>query len=252
MRGICALFYFVCYIYRYIHFEEFLIMKTNSCIFLLMLLFLVPQTYGQPRRKVDPGIHFGVVGGLNIQSIIGKDYWGEKLNNDLFPGFHAGGNVILTFAPDFYVQPGILFSVKGAKQTILTDNIKKTTRLSYLEIPVNVLFRPQLGDGHLLLAAGPYAAYGIMGKERTKIGPITTELTVKYVSDATDRPTSYVYYRGLDAGANVYVGYELFNGIFCQINGQMGLLKINPDYGITDDPASKKNIGFGISAGYRF
>lgn len=213
---------------------------------------MVSSSYGQKRKKVDPGIHFGILGGINIQSIIGKDYWGEKLNNDFFPGFHAGGNLMVTFAPDLYIQPGILFSVKGARQTILTDDIKKTTRLSYIEIPVNVLFRPQLGDGHILLAAGPYAAYGIAGKERTKIGPITTELTVKYVSDATDRPTSYVYYRGLDAGANIYVGYELFNGIFCQITGQMGILKINPDYGITDDPASKKNVGFGFSAGYRF
>ncbi len=227
-------------------------MKKKAYSFLLILLLVAPASHGQLRRKVDTGMHFGIQGGLNVQTIVGKDYWGEKLNNDLFPGFHAGGSLILTFAPDLYIQPGILFSVKGAKQTILTDDIKKTTRLSYIEVPVYVLFRPQLGDGHILLAAGPYAAYGIMGKERTKIGPITTELTVKYVSDATDRPTSYVYYRGPDAGANVYVGYELFNGIFFQINGQMGLLKINPDYGITDDPASKKNIGFGASAGFRF
>ena len=29
-------------------------------------------------------------------------------------------------------------------------------------------------------------------------------------------------------------------------------IKINPGYGISDDKTSKKNIGYGISAGYRF
>jgi hypothetical protein len=227
-------------------------MKTKFLAFVLVILVLFPQVYAQKKRKVDTGIHFGILGGLNLQTIIGKDYWGEKLNNNLFPGFHAGGNVILSFGPDLYIQPGLLFTVKGAKQDIITDNITKTTRLSYVEVPLNILFRPQVGDGHILLGLGPYAAYGIMGKERTKSGAITTELTVKYLNDAADKPTSYVYYRGLDAGANIFFGYELYNGIFCQLNGQLGLLKMNSDYNLPNDQASKKHLGFGLSVGYRF
>ena len=227
-------------------------MKTKFFTFALILLVLFPQAYSQKKRKVDTGIHFGIMGGLNLQTIMGKDYWGEKLTNKLSPGFHAGGNIILSFGPDLYLQPGFLFSVKGARQDIITDNITKTTRLSYIEVPVSVLFRPQLGDGHILLGAGPYAAYGVMGKERTKTGAITTELTVKYLNNAADKPTSYVYYRGLDAGANIFVGYELYGGLFCQLNAQMGLLKLNCDYDLPNDQASKTNTGFGLSVGYRF
>jgi hypothetical protein len=227
-------------------------MKTKFFTIAVILLVLIPEANAQKKHKVDTGIHFGILGGLNLQTITGKDYWGEKLNNNLFPGFHAGGNVILSFGPDLYVQPGLLFSVKGARQDIITDNITKTTRLSYIEVPVNILYRPQFGDGHILLGAGPYAAYGVVGKERTKTGPITTELTVKYLNNAADKPTSYVYYRGLDAGANIFVGYELYNGLFCQLNGQMGLLKVNCDYNLPNDQASKKHTGFGLSVGYRF
>ncbi len=36
------------------------------------------------------------------------------------------------------------------------------------------------------------------------------------------------------------------------MNTQMGLYKINPDFELSDDKTSKKNIGFGLSAGYRF
>lgn len=227
-------------------------MKTKLFAFVLVLIFIFPQTFAQKRRKTDTGIHFGILGGAGLQTFIGTDYWGEKLNNDFNPGFHGGGNVILRFGPDLYFQPGLLFSMKGTKQNIITDNIIKTISLSYLEVPLNVLFRHQLGDGYILLGLGPYAAYGITGNERTKTGPITVELSVKYLADAAEEPTSYVYYRGPDAGANFFVGYEFYNQIFCQLNTQMGLLKINSDYGYPNDITSKKNFGFGLSAGYRF
>ncbi|HZK92717.1 MAG TPA: hypothetical protein VFC67_00815, partial [Prolixibacteraceae bacterium] len=61
------------------------------------------------------------------------------------------------------------------------------------------------------------------------------------------------YYKALDAGANAFVGYEMVNGIFCQLNMQLGLLKINSEYSdYPDDKTSVKNTGFGLSTGYRF
>jgi len=227
-------------------------MKTKLLAFILILTVLVPQAFAQKRRKVDTGIHFGILGGGGMQTLTGTDYWGVKLDSKLTPGFHAGGNVILSIFQDFWFQPGILFSVKGAKQNIIPDDITKTVSLSYIEVPLNLLYRPQLGDGHLLLGVGPYGGYGVLGRERVKSGTITTELTVKYLTDASEEPTTYVYYRGLDAGANIFFGYEFYNGILLQLNGQMGLLKVNSDYGLPNDKTSKKNTGFGLSVGYRF
>jgi hypothetical protein len=227
-------------------------MKTRLFALVLIFTVLVPQTFAQKRRKVDTGIHIGILGGGGMQTLTGTDYWGAKLDNKLTPGFHVGGNVILSIFPDFWLQPGILFSVKGARQNIITDDITKTVSLSYIEVPLNLLYRPQLGDGHLLLGLGPYGGYGVLGRERVKSGTITTELIVKYLTDASEEPTTYVYYRGLDAGANIFFGYEFYNGILLQLNGQMGLLKVNSDYGLPNDMTSKKNTGFGLSVGYRF
>jgi hypothetical protein len=229
-----------------------ILMKTKLFSFLLIVLLFFPQANAQKRRKADTGVHIGILGGCSLQTFIGKDYWGEKLDNKFVPGFHGGGNVILHIGPDLYLQPGLLFTIKGAKQNIITDNIAKTVSLSYVEVPLNVLFRPQLGDGHILLGLGPYAAYGIKGNERTKSGTITIEIPVKYLADAAEEPTTYVYYRGPDAGANIFIGYEFYNQIFCQLNAQMGFLKINSDYGLPNDNTLKKNLGFGLSAGYRF
>jgi Outer membrane protein beta-barrel domain len=227
-------------------------MKKRLLIFVLIFTVLVPQTFAQKKRKIDTGIHFGILGGGGIQTLTGTDYWGVKLDNKFTPGFHVGGNVIFSIFPDFWIQPGILFSVKGARQNIITDDITKTVSLSYVEVPLYLLYRPQLGNGHLLLGLGPYGGYGVFGRERVKSGTITTELIVKYLTDASEQPTTYVYYRGLDAGANIFFGYEFYNSILLQLNGQMGLLKVNSDYGLPNDKTSKKNFGFGLSVGYRF
>ena len=45
---------------------------------------------------------FGILGGLNFQNINGTDNDGDKLNNDLILGFHAGVNLMIPVAPDFY------------------------------------------------------------------------------------------------------------------------------------------------------
>ena len=60
------------------------------------------------------------------------------------------------------------------------------------------------------------------------------------------------YYRGLDAGAGALIGYEMYNGLFAHLNGQLGLMKLNPDYSLPNDQTSKKNLGFSLSAGFRF
>ncbi len=76
---------------------------TLSAIFILLTITLQAQ------------IGFGLLGGVNFQNINGKDNSGNKLQNGLLTGFHAGINLNIPVAPEFYFQPGLLFSVKGAK-----------------------------------------------------------------------------------------------------------------------------------------
>jgi len=207
-------------------------------------------------------IGFGLLGGVNFQNINGKDNNGDNLENGLLTGFHAGVNINIPVAPDFYFQPGLLFSVKGAKNDFFSPEVKAsgdfvtTTKLSYIEMPLNLLYRPQLGKGYILLGFGPYIAYGIGGSENSDFGSsISYERGVKFKNSVTNflELLENAYYRPFDAGANIFFGYELSMGVFCQLNAQLGLLKINPDYGwVTDNKASYKNTGFGLSIGYRF
>jgi len=123
-------------------------------------------------------------------------------------------------------------------------------------MPLNLLYRPQLGKGYILLGFGPYIAYGLGGSEKSEIlGLASYNRSVKYKNRVTNftELLGNAYYRPFDAGANIFFGYELSLGVFIQLNAQLGLLKINPEYAWeTDNKASYKNTGYGISIGYRF
>lgn len=197
-------------------------------------------------------ISVGVLGGVNFQNLNGKNASGDALENTIIPGFHAGVNVEIPVAPEFYFQPGLLFSTKGAKNpgSVLTT----TTNLSYVELPLNFLYKGLLGKGYIMLGAGPYVGYAISGKQTTEGGSLSLETDVKFQNVVEVTESILVpYYRALDAGGNLFFGYEMSNGIFAQLNAQLGMININPEYKIlSNDKSAVKNTGFGISLGYRF
>lgn len=224
-------------------------MKTRFLGLIFIFLLAVPAVFAQKRPGTDPGTKFGLSGGVNLQTLYGSRYDGGDLDYKLIVGYQAGVNAIMPIGTDFFFNPGILFSVKGARQEIL-ENTKRTTTLAYLELPLNILYRPQLGDGHILLGAGPYFGYGIFGKQKEIVdGVVTEELDVRFKNSTA---TDYAYFKPIDLGGNLFFGYEFYNGVYCLLNTQLGLYKINPDFELSGDETSKMNIGFGLSAGYRF
>jgi hypothetical protein len=96
----------------------------------------------------------------------------------LIIGYHAGFNIQLPVAPDFFFQPGLLFSLKGSEGSygILTG----TYKLSYIEIPLNLVYKGLLGNGYITLGFGPYIGYGIMGNSTLTVGPVSVETDVEF------------------------------------------------------------------------
>jgi hypothetical protein len=226
-------------------------------ISLLSVLFLITLfSYTQQNKEYTTGTSFGLRGGINFQNINGKDANGDKLKNDVLTGFNIGFNAEIPVAPGFYFQPGLLYTIKGAKNkdVIVGQTFNTTVKISYLEVPFNLLYKPALGSGRLLLGFGPYVAFGIGGDVKYEGGgsSITEKIKFKKTVRNSD-PDNVVYFRPMDAGANFLFGYEFTRKISFQLNAQLGLLKINPDYeGDPNDKTSAKNTGFGFSAGYRF
>ena len=99
-------------------------MKTYTII--IALLLMGSSLFAQDRK-----ITFGLRAGVNFQNLTGKSTTGTDLENDLLTGFHGGVNAELPVGTDFYLQPGVLYSLKGAE----FPNGGKV-KISYVEIPV--------------------------------------------------------------------------------------------------------------------
>jgi hypothetical protein len=197
---------------------------------------------------------FGLRAGLDFQNINGKDFNGNNLDLSLVPRFNVGAHVNVPVAPEFYFQSGLLFTTKGAKDEgqFMGLDFSAEYNLSYLELPLNLLYKPVLGSGYLLLGFGPYLGYGVGGKATYSAENVSIEEDITFTSDY-EGEWEPSYFKPFDFGGNLFFGYELFNGLSFQVNTQLGLMNIKSENTTIDgDETVFKNTGFGISLGYSF
>lgn len=189
---------------------------------------------------------FGVRAGVNFQNLNGEDASGDKYNNKIKTGFNVGVNAEIPLADEFFIQPGVLFSTKGAKMEGSGD-VK--VNIGYIEVPVNFLYKADLGQGKLLMGVGPYVAFGVTGKVKGD----GEDVDINFTNDVklTDLDEGYPMKR-IDAGGNLLFGYEFSNKFSVQLNAQLGLLNLDPKVEGVKPDSKTKNTGFGVSVGYRF
>lgn len=110
----------------------------------------------------------------------------------------------------------------------------------YLEVPVNVVFHMN----GVYVGAGPYAAFGLSGKEKytdSSNPSNNVDKDVKFGSSNTDD------LKRTDFGLNVLAGYQLTNGVNFGVGYGLGLSNHSNDNTVT-----AKNKVFSISVGYSF
>lgn len=231
-------------------------------LFGAVLLGLFLTVAIQSKAQVEVGIRAGV----NFSNVVIKDNDGKSVDGTkLLPGFNAGLTFDIPIADEFYIQPGALFSTKGSKITGAANEDFFGTEASkddyfklngyYLEVPVNFLYKPALGNGNMLLGVGPYVAYGLGGRYKDVYAGESNKGKVEFINDYDDQSADenkVTYGKPFDFGGNLLVGYEFANRFSAQLNAQLGLANLEPkDSG--EKPESKfKNVGFGVSLGYKF
>ena len=200
------------------------------------------------------GVSFGLRGGLNMQNINGKDFNGDALELSMIPGFHAGVVADIPIAPDFFFEPGLLFSTKGAKaDEYLLGSMKYN--LSYIELPLNLVYKPMLGNGHFFIGFGPYIGYGISGKTTFEIEGMTIEKDIIFEKEfsSSSEQDDWASFKRLDYGGNLFFGYQFEFGFSVQLNTQLGLAAISSEnLSLPNDKTAFRNTGFGLSLGYNF
>ncbi len=224
----------------------------------LLLLIFIATNYNASSQ-----IQWGVKAGGNLSAMLLKEETGYT-RVKLRPGFHIGGTADILLSDKFYLQPALQFTTKGFK---IDSDAQYLSGLDYMrftsyhvELPVNLVFKPQVGNGKMLLGVGPYIAYGISGRWKAVGNGVGITGKLKFVNDISSADSSGIissrkapYTKPFDFGANVLIGYEFNKHYYFHINGQLGLIDVDPTYnGMSDETSSLRTVQGGLSIGYKF
>lgn len=195
---------------------------------ILLLMAIVAVCFGANAQS-----KFGVKAGFNFSSMTLKNN-GLGLDTDVIPGIHIGFLMEKPLTNGFYLQPGLLFSTKGTSYFHGSSDFEIHT--NYLELPVNLVYKAELKSAKLLLAGGPYFAYGVGGKIKEN----GEEEDIKW-----GKKDKWYSLKPFEVGLNISLGFELHKFQYTLQYG-FGLNNISANEG------TKGNKVFGISAAYIF
>lgn len=164
---------------------------------------------------------YGIKAGVNLANY----KYSPELDTKASTNFHLTGYLDAPISSNFYIQPGISLQGKGAKiddYEIAGKNYSGKQSTLWIEVPVNAVAKFAAGDaGNFFLGAGPYAAFGISGKN-------TVTEDGKDIADLDD----FKFGEGLnpkafDAGINFLAGYELSSGLTIGAGYGLGLTNLS-------------------------
>lgn len=181
---------------------------------------------------------YGIKLGPDFSSLTDK-VSGTKETTKMLVGLTGGVYANVPIAPQFYVQPSLMYEGKGGKDK--STDVK--TRLNYLTLPIDFLFKPEMpnGSGSWIVGLGPYFGYGLSGKTSGTVG------STAFSGDPFKDNGGGASLKRFDAGANVQLGYEMANGFNIGLNAELGLVNIENK---GDNQNSARNTSFGVMVGY--
>ena len=157
------------------------------------------------QMKITPAI------GLNMSNFSPADGGKSKM------GVHLGAYVGFNLTESLSLQPGLFYSMKGAK-----DAADNAWDANYLEIPINAVYA--FGESGFSLHAGPY------------LGML---MSAKYMGiDVKSAMES------MDYGLNVGASYNLPANLMLRVQYGLGMAEIASG-------SDTKNTNIGITIGYR-
>jgi hypothetical protein len=219
----------------------------------LLIVFLALATGLQAQTQ------FGVKAGVNFANV-NIEASGISISPSSQTSFHITGFADIKLNDKFSFQPGLSFQGKGYKLDMSESeagqsvSIEATANYAYLEVPLNAVLYLPLGNGNLFLGAGPYAAFGIFGKEKGSFGfsgpdgefdGESDEENVKFGNSVDDDVSA------LDFGLNFMAGYKLNSGLLFNAGYGLGLANMIPK-DLRSGDAKANNRVFSVSVGFAF
>jgi hypothetical protein len=204
-------------------------MKKNSSTLLASIVLLgFSFAHAQPNIGLKVGV---VIAGVNAQ------YVGSYVDYDHTDkvGVLFGAIAHWPLSKSLYFRPGVELVVKGSKERHRGSSFfgggeydfTVGQPLTYIDIPLNLLYAMKSGNGKGLLGGGPVASFQLN-------------------SNYTRRAYSL---KSFDPGINIQASYEWPIGFSVNLNHQRSLQNISTN---KENVRNFKNYYFGISLGYLF
>jgi hypothetical protein len=176
-------------------------MKNSICI-ILILLVIHSFSNGQIRLGIQAG---GESSTMRVsESGITAFDGGSRV------GFHIGAYLDLPLGKKAALKPQILYSSKGFQSSLTSESVS----VNYIHIPIDVVFKGDVGAGSYFLGGGGYFSNALSGKAGSQ--NLIFGSTAK--SDLKES----------DYGIRVTTGYETEFGLGIVLFYEYGLANINP------------------------
>lgn len=212
-------------------------MKKIKVISVVALLAMV--------TAVNAQVSLGIKGGVNM-----SNFWGDELTDkNLKMGFHGGIATDFEVTPGVAIQSGLFFTTKGAKfekEYPVVGKVEFTSDAYYLQLPLYFAYKVDVMPGtRIAFHAGPYAAYGIGGKQKVK------NQWTDALRDVLGKPEMNTFdkdhgFKPFDAGIGFGVGAE-FSHFLIDLGWDMGLVNISQS-----EKGNIKNQNAYLSVGFKF
>jgi len=202
-------------------------------------LFAIMLVVGLTTNYVQAQFAFGLRAGLNLTNFTEKFNDKKVTDTNYIHGYQAG--IVGEFAVSNVcaVQPAIIFTTQGGEKYQGMYSIK----INYLQIPINALYKINLGNVKLLLQAGPYLGIALGGKYKVDdMGVLGGEFKIKFGNKADEM-------KPVDVGFGLGTGLQ-FKNFQAGLNYNFGIANL---YNVTEDyKKSLKINGLSVTLTYLF
>ncbi len=150
-------------------------------------------------------IQYGPELGINVSGALVK-VPGASAKGSPLPGFQAGVFALLPFtSPNLALGARLLYADEGYKPDIYQT--RATIRVSFLKVPVNLIYKPAGNHAKWEFGVGPYFAYGISG-HYTRNDVNGGQIKINFGNDPNRDDL-----KKIDMGADLMAGYNLHDKI---------------------------------------
>lgn len=207
-----------------------------------LLLLTCLMTLGVAAQKASlQNLSFGAEIGPNLSGAFLAKSPSTKVKGSPDIGIEVGVFAELPLSTDFSFRPRLQFSNEGYTAKLYGD--KYPIRMSFVKLPLDVIYHSHLGGNKWFFGAGPYVAMGLGGHYN---GQGLDKQTIHFGSD----PDNDQAKRG-DVGIDLLAGYKLMDNIVLSADLNAGFVNIlNEAY--WGAGCSSRTINFGITGAYVF